>query len=99
MELQDGVDKIEKELESLGIGQKEILRHVTEQMKKLSQQISGMMATEAGEGSFQISKQSGRKSPFATPVKGSSSLNNFFTKTLKLDFPQFDGNDEPTIWI
>ena len=70
-----------------------------EQMEKLSQQISRMMATEVGEGSFQISKQLGRKSPFATPVKGSSLLNNFVTKTLKLDFPRFDGNDDPTIWI
>ena len=86
MELQDGVYKIEKELESLGSGQKEILHHVTEQMEKISQQISGMMTTEAGEGSFQISKQSGRKSPFATPVKGSSSLNNFFYEDLKIGF-------------
>ena len=89
MELQDRVDKIEKELESLGSGKKEILRHVTEQIEKLSQQLYGMMGIEAGEGSFQISKQSGRKSPFATLVKGSSSLNNFVTKTLKLDFPWF----------
>ena len=97
MELQDRVDKIEKELESLRSGKKEILRYFMEQMEKLSQQISRMMATEVGEGSFQISKQLGRKSPFATPVKGSSLLNNFVTKTLKLDFPRFDGNDDPTI--
>ena len=76
-----------------------MLRNVTEQKEKLSQKIPGMMGTEAGEGSFQISNQSGRKSPFATPIKGSSLLNNIVTKTLKLDFPWFDGNDDPTIWI
>ena len=99
MELQDRVDKIQKELESLGSGKKEILRHVTEQIEKLSQQIYGMMGTEASEGSFQILKQPGRKSPFATLVKGSNSLNNFVMKTLKLDFPWFDGNDDPSICI
>lgn len=44
MELQDRVDKMEKELESLGTGQKELLCHVTEQMEKISRQIFGMMA-------------------------------------------------------
>ena len=66
-------------------------------MEKLSQHISRMMTTEAGEGSVHISKQFGRKSPFTTPTKGSNSLNNFVTKALKLDFPLFDGKDDLTI--
>ena len=66
-------------------------------MEKLSQHIFGLMTTEAGEGLFHISKQFWRKSPFATPTKGSSSLNNFVTEALNLDFPRFDGKDDLTI--
>ncbi|KAL5571257.1 hypothetical protein UlMin_020854 [Ulmus minor] len=31
--------------------------------------------------------------------KGSSSFNSFVPKLLKIDFPRYDGKDDPTAWV
>ena len=77
--------KLEEELKSLSDGHNNLFKQVTKQMEKMCQQFFGRNFNEIGEG-FGV-KMGGRFS------KGGTSSTNFLPRTLKLNFPQYDGRD------
>lgn len=80
-------------------GQKYLLCHITQRLEKLSQQDSSKNTYEMGENSIQNSKKFGRRSPHSSPIKIMGLLSSIIPMTIKLDFPRYSGNDDPTIWV
>ncbi|KAI9159660.1 hypothetical protein LWI28_000697 [Acer negundo] len=94
--LEQRVESLEKTLESFASGQKELLCQVTEMFDKIStkmEQNTGPRTPEMGENSAAPSQRHGG---FAQPV---SSLSNILPKNVKLDFPKYDGREDPTSWV
>ncbi|KAL5564909.1 hypothetical protein UlMin_028073 [Ulmus minor] len=60
-------------------------------MERMCQQFSGRNFNEIGEGSGV--QMGGRFS------KGGTSSTNFLPRILKLDFPWYDGQDDPVTWM
>ena len=80
----------------LSARQKDLMAHLTETMERLSQQISGKLLAEMGENSDNRFK--GQREHHSSPRTGGS-LNNFVPRTIKLDFPKYEGRDDPTPWV
>lgn len=80
---------------ALATTQKEMMGHITERMEQLSQQVSGKSKEEgkqsANKGSGEMNANSG--------INRLSSLQNYVPKTLKFDFPRYDGLDDPMTWV
>ncbi|KAL5736874.1 hypothetical protein ACOSQ2_031662 [Xanthoceras sorbifolium] len=92
-------EALEKTLDRLSTSQKELLRHVTEKLEKLSQQITGKTTQEMGETSTLNPQPSGNRHFYAPPLKNTSSLSSFIPKMVELDFPRYDGMDDLTTWM
>ena len=83
MDLQEQVKKLNEELNSLSDGHNNLFKQVTEHMERMCQRFSGRNFNETGEG-YGV-KMGGIFS------KGGTSGTNFLPRTLKLDFPRYDG--------
>lgn len=83
---QSQVERVEK-------FQKELLNQVIEKLEQLAQQFAGRRTIEIGETSFNESLK------VHTLPREIGNFNNFMPQTVKLDFPKYDGMDEPIIWI
>ncbi|KAI9165992.1 hypothetical protein LWI28_024310 [Acer negundo] len=89
-------------MEFLSTGQKEIISHMTELFSKLNarmDQISSQSVQEAAENSVGPSKVQGEYHKDGGNSQNSNiSSNPYFPKTMKLDFPRFNGAEDPTSW-
>ncbi|KAL5549713.1 hypothetical protein UlMin_004944 [Ulmus minor] len=65
-------------------------------MEQLSQQVNGISHFETWENSN--NRFWGQHDHQSSPKPGGS-LNNFIPKTVKLDFPKYEGREDPTKWI
>lgn len=83
MQLEERVEKFQKEL----------LNQVIEKLEQLAQQFAGRRTIEIGETSFNESLK------VHTLPREIGNFNNFMPQIVKLDFPKYDGMDEPIIWI
>ena len=76
---------------------KNLLHHVTKSLEKLQQQISGKgIAPNSGKNSANRPRS---KVGSQSPLYGTHSLNNFIPQIVKLDFPRYEGRDDPTLWL
>ena len=100
--------KIEDTLASLSLGQQElstqqlefapqmqILTQLSEKMERISQKVSSKNP-EIGETSG--NRYQDQKS-YATPPRARGSSNTFIPKTMKLDFPKYDGTNDLIPWL
>ncbi|RVW28691.1 hypothetical protein CK203_083310 [Vitis vinifera] len=77
--------------------EKNLLHHVTKSLEKLQQQISGKgIAPNSGKNSANRPRS---KVGSQSPLYGTHSLNNFIPQIVKLDFPRYEGRDDPTLWL
>ncbi|KAL5803159.1 hypothetical protein ACOSQ4_031464 [Xanthoceras sorbifolium] len=90
--MEDRIQKLEKNFETLLRSQKEFFSQVAEQLERLSQQISGKQPIEIGETSANNGRRFG-----TTNSRGSVSHKQFSPRPVKLDFPRYDGKGDPTI--
>ena len=81
-------------MEKLAASHEDLVRYVTESLEKLNQQMSSK--NEMGDNS---ANKNGGRSCTGSGLKGSSSFNSFVPKTLKIDFPRYDGRDDPIAWV
>ncbi|GMN58129.1 hypothetical protein TIFTF001_027216 [Ficus carica] len=95
MDLQDQMSKLEEIVAALANSQKEMLGHITERMEQLHQQVSDKVKDD-GEHS---ANKSGGRGGNNSGINAFGSLNSFVPKTMKIDFPRYDGRDEPTTWV
>ncbi|GMN45894.1 hypothetical protein TIFTF001_015075 [Ficus carica] len=93
MDPQDRMSKLEEIVATLANSQKEICWAISPKgWNKLSQQVSDKVKDD---GEHSANKSGGRgcnNSGFNT----FGSLNSFVPKTMKIDFPRYNGRDEPT---
>ncbi|KAL5569831.1 hypothetical protein UlMin_026406 [Ulmus minor] len=83
-------------LSELNTGQNDFFAHIIERVEKLSQQVFGKSHGDIGENSnnrFRV------KTDQYSPQKSRGSFSNFIPKTVKLDFPKYEGSDDPTKWL
>ncbi|KAH7516502.1 hypothetical protein FEM48_Zijuj10G0141800 [Ziziphus jujuba var. spinosa] len=99
MELQERVEKLEKSLDALATGKKDLLCHITERLEKISQLFLGRNTQEMGENSTPGSHRFQGKTAHSAPQRTTTSLSNFIPMTVKLDFPKYDGKEDPTTWV
>ncbi|KAH7528613.1 hypothetical protein FEM48_Zijuj05G0090500 [Ziziphus jujuba var. spinosa] len=52
-----------------------------------------------GENSTPGSYRFQGKTAHSAPQRTATSLSNFIPKTMKLDFPKYDGKEDPTTWV
>ncbi|KAK0581846.1 hypothetical protein LWI29_018689 [Acer saccharum] len=93
MEIPDRLKKVEEFIESQST-QKELLGEISAQLELLNQHVFDN-GKETGENSFNNDK--GR--PPNTGSHGLGRFSSFLPKTLKIDFPRYDGRNDPTTWI
>ncbi|EXB30998.1 hypothetical protein L484_016859 [Morus notabilis] len=93
--MQDRMAKLEETMAALATSQKEMLGHITERMEQLSQQVS---AKSKDEGEHSANK-GGSRTSVNSGINQLGSLHNYVPKTLKIDFPRYDGRDDPTTWV
>ncbi|PON90975.1 hypothetical protein TorRG33x02_131930 [Trema orientale] len=94
--LEQRVGNLEKSLESIANGHKELLSRFTERVSANMEPRKEKESHEMGEDSTaQPSRFSGQQNAgdYEQPT---SSLSNLLPKTVKLDFPRFDGHEDPT---
>ncbi|KAK0581463.1 hypothetical protein LWI29_014052 [Acer saccharum] len=93
------VDGLEKALEALANGQKELVCQVTELVDKLSVQNSGPSIHEMGENSGSQSRRFVGRQTNQYDDHLTHTLSNLIPKTVKLDFPKYDGRVDPISWV
>ena len=88
------VEQLEQSVSSLQTNQQQILERLTELFNKLS-----TFSTPHDEG--ETSHTSGRWFGHGIHHDGSHTTNNnqSYAPRLKLDFPKFNGGEDPTSWI
>lgn len=99
MELQECVDKLEQKFDAIATSQKERRCHITERLEKMTEQLSSKSTPEMGENSAPGTQQFQKKSAQTLPQKTTRNLTNFIPKTVKLDFPRYDGKEDPVTWV
>ncbi|KAI9201290.1 hypothetical protein LWI28_021152 [Acer negundo] len=93
MDIPDRLKEVEESVEYLST-QKELLGQISAQLEQLNQHVFGK-EKEIGEHSF--NNDNGR-----SPNRGSHGLgrfSSFLPKTLEIDFPRYDGRNDPTTRI
>ena len=78
-------------MEKLAASHEDLVRYFTASLEKLNQQMSSKNEMEDNSAN-----KSGGRSGTGAGQKGSFSFNSFVPRTLKIDFPRYDGRDDPT---
>ncbi|XP_038985807.1 uncharacterized protein LOC103721475 isoform X2 [Phoenix dactylifera] len=93
------VEKLEKSLESLSTGQREIFNQMMEMFGNLSarmDQLVSQSTNEVAENSMRIHEE---HSNSGGGFQHKNSISLFLPKTVRLDFPHFNGAEDPTSWV
>ena len=88
------VERLEETVNSLQSNQQQILERLSEMFNKLSTMSTNHEEEEASHGS-------GRKYNWGGHLDGShtNGSNQSYAPRVKLDFPKFNGGEDPTSWL
>ncbi|KAI9199008.1 hypothetical protein LWI28_025853 [Acer negundo] len=97
--MEQRVDKLEQDGSSLVSGQQQIPEKMTEMFENMRMQMEQALHHQGGNGEG-TSTQAPSKAIMGRPsVNGGPSLLSYTPKLVKLDFPRFNGGEDPTSWL
>ncbi|KAA8531814.1 hypothetical protein F0562_006469 [Nyssa sinensis] len=95
------VENLEQTMESLSTGQQELLNCMADMFEKLSTRMDNLAnntAREHGKSSRAPSQTVGGRQHSNTE-NGIGSSSSYVPRLVKLDFPRFNGGEDPTSWL
>ena len=98
------IDRLEAEISSIAVGQDRKFRELQEtlmqaitSMNTRLDQISSSQSLERGESSHDGGGS--RRFNYRGPLDSTESYGTVIPRVTKLDFPRFNGSEDPTSWI
>ncbi|KAA8538347.1 hypothetical protein F0562_027830 [Nyssa sinensis] len=95
------VENLEQTMQSLSTGQQELLNRMADMFEKLSTRMDNLAnntAREHGESS-QAPNQTVGGQQHSNNGNGIGSSSSYVPRLVKLDFPRFNGGEDPTSWL
>ncbi|KAK0600184.1 hypothetical protein LWI29_012574 [Acer saccharum] len=96
-----GQQNLKQTMESLSTGQQELLNRIVDMFEKLSTRMDNLAnntVREHGDSSRAPSQTVGGRHHINTG-NGAGSSSSYVPRLVKLDFPRFNGGEDPTSWL